>query len=499
MDINQQKTNNNADSVSVKSRDRTSVTSLSKGQSVTGRIINGFEVRHIHWWPTFAEDRESGIMKPTWRTSYVDGNIRSPLDVLADVDKALQAMYMKMAGGNPKDANSLLTKKPVYEFAWISRDPKKEGKVEILEANWSVASAIDTLRTKTHPSQDKLKKLFYGLPYMYDICITKGQNAKTGRPEYTVVPVQCTMEGKIDIKYIDENKYPFPNKEQFFSPEDLNAIQSCQWELNEQDKPISITELIERLKTFPIDLSRRVKNDPGRFIFFRTKEELLALQAVMESEGVQYMVPHPNDLVAIPEKSGEKTLAAQIISNPQNRRLELTNAPNTNKESLPTANTGVSNNQNPTANTNVNNTQNQAYNTPNFNPAPVVGGPVPTNETQTDQNQISHANPVSQPANNTQNVGTPYITPNNTPNPQNTVSNMGVNTNPQPNNIVPNVATPISPVNTGNNTVQNNMGNTQPQGGNTPQNNQTVPKSPNAGPGTLSGNASSGMTDEPVW
>lgn len=298
MDINAQRTNDNSQKLNSFVNNRTSVTKTNIGDTITGRIVAGMVIRHNHLWPTLVEEAGGSTVKPTWRGASVNGDNRDPLDVVSEIDKALQAHYLQSTGGDPNRAMSLFGKRTVHLYAWIKREQGKPPEVGLLEANWTVANGIDQLRKKVSPTNPEM--LYYGLPYMYDICISKYKNPKTGRPAYEVSPFQCSTEGKIPVKHLEEDKYPITDKTPFFSSEDLEAIAACDWELKDQDVPITSAELLDRLRQFPIDLSRRTR-DGKNFMFFRTKTELNVIEEALKHEGIDFISPQPADINMLPD------------------------------------------------------------------------------------------------------------------------------------------------------------------------------------------------------
>jgi hypothetical protein len=138
--------------------------------------------------------------------------------------------------------------------------------------------------------------LLNGLPYMSDIVITKGTDPKTFRPSYSVSVLGCKVDGKIELKHLDEVACPYPNQEQFFTAEELAAIKNCPWDLDTVDQPKTPEEVSAMISQFPIDFARREKNDQSKFYLFSSKEELDMLVKVAENEGVQYYFPSKEDV-----------------------------------------------------------------------------------------------------------------------------------------------------------------------------------------------------------
>lgn len=275
---------------------RIRVREMKDGEQLVVRIVNGPMHRWFHMWPTLEEDFVAKTLKNTWRSVYVKKDDTTNIEKLAAVDVLMKKAKIKAAGGDEKQARSLLSKQNRYDYAVIHKGaPTGQAlMVEIMEANWKVYSNIGALFSMKDPRNPAM--LLNGLPYMSDIVITKGTDPKTRRPSYAVSVLGCKVDGKIEMKYLDEVACPYPNQEQFFTTEELEAIKVCPWDLDTVDQPKTPEEVSAMISQFPIDFARREKNDQSKFYLFSSKEELDMLVKIAENEGVQYYFPSKEDV-----------------------------------------------------------------------------------------------------------------------------------------------------------------------------------------------------------
>ena len=276
---------------------RRQVKKIPLNDSWTGRIVAGPVKRHWHFWPTRAMDKTTQVEKSTWKSVIVNPNESNILDRLAAVDKALKQKALVASGGDPKKAKSLLAKGDRFDYAMIIRNTGKPPIVEIVEANWTVFDAINQLKTKKDPN--KPDYLLNGLPFMYDVIIERRIKPTTGQPDYSVSihPATLRTSGMVHSGFLDQDKNPFPNPEQFFSAEDLAAIQACPFELADLDKPMSPEQVIDVVRDYPIDLNHRLKENNSIFTFFNRMEDLLAIQEFSKTSGTHFFVPNETDLL----------------------------------------------------------------------------------------------------------------------------------------------------------------------------------------------------------
>jgi len=277
---------------------RIRVRDMKEGEQLVVRIVNGPAHRWFHMWPTLEEDPVAKTVKNTWRSVYVKKDDTTNIEKLSAVDVLMKKAKIKAAGGDEKQARSLLSKQNRYDYAVIRRGVQQGQPVivEIMEANWRVYSSICALFSTKDPRNPNM--LLNGLPYMSDILITKSSDPKTHRPAYAVSVLGCKVDGKIELKYLDEVACPYPSQEQFFDTVELEAIKTSPWDLDTIDIPKTPEEVSAMISQFPIDFARREKNDQSKFYLWSTTEELQMLTKIAESEGVQYYLPSKEDLGA---------------------------------------------------------------------------------------------------------------------------------------------------------------------------------------------------------
>jgi hypothetical protein len=89
-------------------------------------------------WPTLEEDPVAKTLKNTWRSVYVRKDDTTNIEKLATADKLIKAAKIKAAGGDEKQARSLLNKQNRYDYAIIHKGGPlgQPVVIEIMEANW---------------------------------------------------------------------------------------------------------------------------------------------------------------------------------------------------------------------------------------------------------------------------------------------------------------------------------------------------------------------------
>ena len=292
---------------------RIRVRDMKDGEQLVVRIVNGPSHRWFHMWPTLEEDPVAKTLKNSWRSVYVRKDDTTNIEKLATADKLIKTAKIKAAGGDEKTARSLLSKQNRYDYAVIRRGAPVGQPIiiEVAEANWRVYSSICTLFSEKDPRNPNM--LLKGLPYMSDICITKGTDQKTHRPSYAVSVIGCQVEGKIELKYLDEVACPYPSQEQFFTSVELEAIKNSPWDLDTIDVPKTPEEVSAMIGQFPIDFGRREKNDQSKFYLFSTTEELKILTTVADSANVMYYLPSQEDLSAPAIAAPAQTAVTQPV------------------------------------------------------------------------------------------------------------------------------------------------------------------------------------------
>jgi len=292
--------------------------SMKFGETFVFRAVDGPVQRSFHMWPTKIEDKDTGVMKNSWRSVHVNRDETNILDKLSTLDLRLKKNHLEKRGLDKSKARSTVSKKNRYDYAIIPRG-HVEGPREIwvLEANYTIYNAIKEISNSLHPTIPGM--LQYGLMYMYDLCIKKTKEEQTGYPKYTVSVLNCTTEGKISSDYLDTQNHPIENPLQFFSPEDADLIENTDWDLSKIDLPVTPEKLSEILTKAPIDFGRTDKNNPNICLFFNDNEDLQTIQEYAKNEGL----PH-----AIPQGTANTGMSNQgAISAPQNQNQNAISAP----------------------------------------------------------------------------------------------------------------------------------------------------------------------------
>lgn len=285
------------------SKGRLRMKDMQLGEKWVIHVVNGPIARVSQLWPTVEEDSQTHVLKPTWRSAYVKKDEPNLLDKLAALDVQLKRKHaMKTRGLDEKTAakehrKSALSKNERFDYAVIRHNTGEPLKVEIMETLWTVHSAIQTIKNAQHPTNPTV--LHHGLPYMYLLVLEKTLNQKTKQNAYNVSIMNCVTEGKIPIQYLDETKNPFPQPEQFFTPEELAAIEACTWDLENVDLPISAEEVATKLAEWPIDLSRNEYKKDDTFMFFSSKEDLVAIMSFSQANQIHVTRPSDQDLLKL--------------------------------------------------------------------------------------------------------------------------------------------------------------------------------------------------------
>ena len=308
---------------------RLRVKDLNFGETAVIRVINGPMKRISQMWPCFAEDKTTATLKATWRSVFVDKDESNALTAFAGVDINLKKKHAVSMNKDPKEIKkSALSKSDRFDYAVIHKKPGEAMVSKILETNWTVHNAIQTLKTAKYPL-DPTNLLHYGLPYMYDLAIVKERDVKTKQPKYTVNTMNVHTEGKIKVDYLDEDKFPYPNPEQFFTAEEIEVINATTWDLETIDMPISAADVLAKLREFPIDLGRKDSKNPSVFMFFNSKDDLNALLTATHAQNIPVAIPNEHELLTLNVGSGQEQVNSQpALTNqtalPQSGAVEAT-------------------------------------------------------------------------------------------------------------------------------------------------------------------------------
>jgi hypothetical protein len=264
------------------------------GDTLLVRILAGVEYREYFWWPTFAPEKQTKAIKPSWRSASLKKGLTNPIDEMAVLDLKMKEYLLLEAGQEKGEANSAFSRTRKFLYAAIVRSSQGD-KIRKLDVPWQVVEGIGNTRKQSLSNG----MLVNGLPYMYDIAIYKSEDPNTHRNKYTVQPYQCKTQGMVEAKYLDETRCPYPNKRQFFTAEENAMIDACPWELESLDPPVENVTLRNMLCEFPIDLSRRRKDNPMLFNYFSTRKELDIIVAKLSASGIGPFVPQEADLAGL--------------------------------------------------------------------------------------------------------------------------------------------------------------------------------------------------------
>jgi hypothetical protein len=216
------------------------------------------------------------------------------------MDEEIMKAAMVEAGNSPdevKKYRSAVRPKTVFWYLVFDREADGGGKPVLRPYEFPMQvkdalAALQTLQSKKRPGM-----LENGLNFMYDIYITKDNDGKTGNAmydtKYTVQPVNETLPimKKINVpadwvNFAGDGDCPW-NWQDYFTDDELEAIDAYTSDLEAISAPQTETEIIERLTKNPIFLHAKFnmgdKKGELMFPFLQAPEYVAQLQAAMVS------------------------------------------------------------------------------------------------------------------------------------------------------------------------------------------------------------------------
>jgi len=266
------------------------------------RIIAGPQKVETIWYPTMIE--REGKMQQTVRTVVrpAEGCI---LDNLVKLDEDLTKKAMVSEGldqDTVKKYRSALRPQRAFRFLVFDRTADNEGKptVRIYDFPYTVKDQLEALQNTV--SQKNKGFLEYGLIFMYDVYVTREKNESIKNLQHSIdyktAVVQDTTplfvkKQHVPISHLDwdsESGAPCPwNYEDYFTPEELEAIAEYDKDLGTLCKPDTEEEITEKLKKNPIYLDAKFlwgdrKGDKMFPIFTFPENRQLLMESVQSTE-----------------------------------------------------------------------------------------------------------------------------------------------------------------------------------------------------------------------
>lgn len=205
---------------------------LQEGNQVI-RVVYGVEKIREHWIPTTVNDRETGSPKT------INKSIRCTETPDCPLCQAARAENQTIKD----EKGSRLAAKSNWLLLAIDREQQEAEKkttVRLLKVPWTVWKALKDF-------QDNPK---YGDMTQWDVEITRQNNPKTGFKEYVVQPARQNTP---------------------FNQEELEAFEKCDLDLPTIAAPISVDEVYNQLRNYPINLSdmEKIKSPEAIVAFFK--------------------------------------------------------------------------------------------------------------------------------------------------------------------------------------------------------------------------------------
>lgn len=224
---------------------------LKEGENVVRVIIGPVAVRQI-WYPTFMknEDDESFV-----------GHRRLQIPPKgSEICKLFNQADKKLAKLNPEMTEKKLEKyRSLWNggtrYWWLAFDrANAKPVVEVLEVSWTINEKIEKFTEAISKKKGKTDFLRYGLPFMYDLIITKDIDPKIkNKMHATSYEVDVDHEtipvGDIPISWLHEGFEG--DLDDYFTEEELKAMDDYKGELEEMTAPLSETEIQDKLTDSP--------------------------------------------------------------------------------------------------------------------------------------------------------------------------------------------------------------------------------------------------------
>jgi hypothetical protein len=238
----------------------------------THRVLTGPFLSRSVYWPTLTTEGGQSVQR--MRSVIVPKTGSEVLKGIASVEKEVRR------NSGETDPRSQFTPSNLYLYLIFNRDelvPEDEGPtVRVAGYKQTVYNRLVEIQNeRSTKDQSKLKN---GLIFMYDVQIKKTIGDKS-KPRFTTkYTVDVDTEnnkvmGQIPAELAD---YPFDKVakvldendiwQYIFTPEELEAIQSCETDLLAETAPSTEEQIINKLKENPIFLGAKDSNS-GTFLF----------------------------------------------------------------------------------------------------------------------------------------------------------------------------------------------------------------------------------------
>jgi hypothetical protein len=207
----------------------------------------------------------------------------TPLDTLASLEKRVRASR------GEKVPSSSLDPSNKWLYTVIDREDPDYPTVKVAEYPYTVRKPLEELEMAR--STKDAAKLRHGLIFMWDAIITKTIDMSKGIRFGTKYSVEVDPEnqyaGKVPVQYLGCTTTELTERglkfDKFFSPEEFDAINDSDLDLEDVGRPESHDEITAKLQEFPIFLGA---NNPDGSYRFPSVEKF---QEQLDKMGLQYL------------------------------------------------------------------------------------------------------------------------------------------------------------------------------------------------------------------
>jgi len=232
------------------------------GRYVHRVLAGGLKVLEM-FYPTIRIDNDSGELKNSWNVIKVPSEGTHPLTPLIKYDERCKQEMMDRTGNRGR-ARSRLQPGVSYLYLIFDRnDEDNPTKVFVAKYKKTVASKLATLERVKDPQNET--KLLHGPTFCWDALIEhtfdkEGKGATWQKHDYTVETYSRTNKfaGEIDANIWKHTKSPWSlvsdrSREKMFTPEELKAIEECEFDLKAETAPLSEEDIVAQLLEYPLN------------------------------------------------------------------------------------------------------------------------------------------------------------------------------------------------------------------------------------------------------
>lgn len=254
---------------------------LQEGENIH-RVLYGPVRVSLQYYPTLIPDDTTGEMVQRMKVIRRPES-GTPLDTLASLEKRVRASR------GEKDPSSSLNPSNKWLYSVIDRNDPDYPTVKVAEYPFTVRKPLEDLEGAR--STKDAAKLRHGLIFMWDAIITKTVDMSKGIRFGTKYSVEVDPEnqyaGKVPVQYLGCTTTELTERglkfDRFFTPEEFDAINDSDLNLEDVGRPESHDEITAKLQEFPIFLGA---NNPDGSYRFPSVEKF---QEQLDKMGLQYL------------------------------------------------------------------------------------------------------------------------------------------------------------------------------------------------------------------